>query len=322
MAAQLTQRKNGFIEFASRESIRHEVWHKSGQYLPEHASIEEWQIAAGMDWKINASPVMFHGKSDIVIDDTKRVLFRSDDEMPLGIVSSDYKIVQPGEVLEFFRDLTSLHGMQLSAAGTLFGGKKYWATADVTETEITPGDKVKGQLLFVSSADGSMSTQIRHVSCRTVCFNTLQIALAEKSKNAIKITHAKEFDPTQVKIDMGLIDASWNSFITNLKTLAQKKVTDDFAQNFFAKLITPENSAVDMELLKTQRHVDAMMHFYKKGAGADMTYGNMFGVLNGVTEALTFGTGRRNASAQFDHSENGPGAAMKLQAYNQLVAMV
>ncbi|HET8688205.1 MAG TPA: DUF932 domain-containing protein [Methanosarcina sp.] len=321
MAHALTQRSNGFIEFAAT-GPREAVWHRLGQYLEEGASIETWTEQAGMDWTIDRSPVMYHGKAGIVVNENQHVLHRSDTEELLGIVSKDYKVVQPQQVLEFFRDLTEIHGMKLSAAGTLHGGKKYWATADVGKSaQIVDGDKIDGQLLLVSSADGTMSTVATFTSTRTVCQNTLRVALAG-AKNAVKVTHAADFDAKKVKINLGLLDTAWDNFIGNLRTMASIKITDDKAEEFFAKLITPENSSVDMELLKTQRHVDAMMHFFKNGAGAEMHYGSLWGVQNAVTEALTHGTGKRNASAQFDRSEFGADAKMKSLAYDRLVAMI
>jgi phage/plasmid-like protein (TIGR03299 family) len=322
MAHELTQRKNGFIEFAALGE-RKNVWHKLGQYLEEGASIETWKEQAGMEWMVNSSPLMYSGKADIIVDDSKQILHRSDTEELLGIVSKDYKIVHPGEVLEFFRDLTEQNQMKLSAAGTLFGGKRFWATAEMGKSaHIVDGDRIDGFLLLTSSADGSASTTAKFVSTRVVCNNTLQIAMNEKARNAIKITHASTFDPKEVKIDLGLLDVAWDSFIGNLKTLASKKVSDDLAQQFFAKLITPDNSAIDMELLKTQRHVDALMHFYRSGAGAEFSYGTQYGLLNAATELWTHGTGKTDASKQFESSEFKDGSKMKTLAMNRLLALV
>lgn len=321
MAHELTVRENSFVEFAFTGD-RTNIWHGLGNQLQENSTIETWQEQAGMDWTINSSPLMFTGNDDVIVDDSRRVLFRSDTEKMMSVVSKDYKIVQPKEVLEFFRDLTEANQMKLSAAGTLFGGAKFWATAELNrEIEITNGDKVSGYLLLMSSCDSSTATTAKFTSVRAVCKNTLQIALNSKSRNAIKITHSKKFDPKQVKIDMGLIDVAWDSFVTNLKTLANKSMTDDAAQNFFAKLITPDNAAVDMELLRTQRHVDAMMHFYKNGAGAEMSYGTRWGALNAVTELYTHGNGKRDASHQFATSEVGTNSQIKMTALDKLLAM-
>lgn len=318
---QLTQRSNGFIEFAAT-GARNQVWHGLGQYLDESSGIDVWKTEAGMDWMINSSPLMYAAGDSQIVDDSMKVLYRSDSTARLGIVSKDYKVVQPGEVLEFFRDLTESNQMKLSAAGTLFGGTKFWATAEIgKEAFISNGDKIEGYLLLMSSADGTSSTIAKLTSTRVVCNNTLQIALNGKARSAVKITHAKQFDPKAVKIDMGLIDEAWDGFITNIKTLATKSMDDFAARDFFARIITPDNENVDMELLKTQRHVDAMMHFFKNGAGADMTYGTRWGALNAVTELFTHGNGRRDASHQFMSSETGTNAAIKMNAMQRLVAM-
>ena len=101
MAHNLTQRKNGFIEFAAVGN-RKEVWHSLGQYLPEDQTIEQWKTAAGMDWEVFSSPVMYQAGLEHKIDETRQVLFRSVSHDVLSVMSKDYKIVQPGEVLEFF----------------------------------------------------------------------------------------------------------------------------------------------------------------------------------------------------------------------------
>lgn len=322
MSHELTIRKNQFVEFAFSGDRKH-IWHTLGQSMEEGKTIDEWKIAAGMEWNINSSPLMYQGKADIIVDESKQILHRSDTEELLGVVSKDYKIVQPGEVLEFFRDLTELNGMKLSAAGTIYGGKRFWCTAEMGKTaQIVDGDRIDGYLLFVSSADGTSSSCCTFTSERAICKNTLQIALAG-AKNAVKVTHAADFDAKKVKIDLGVLDTAWDGFITNLKTLASKKIDDRAAEEFFAKLITPVNESVDMELLKTQRHVDAMMHFFKNGAGnAEFAPGTLYSCLQSCTEIFTHGTGKRNASAQFDRSEFGVDAKMKSLAYDRLVAMI
>jgi len=54
---------------------------------------------------------------------------RSDTHAALSVVSGDYQIVQPKEVLEFYRDLVDLYGYKFDAARALDGGRKAWAPA-------------------------------------------------------------------------------------------------------------------------------------------------------------------------------------------------
>jgi len=315
MAHELTQRKNGFIEFAATGQ-RNEVWHRLGQYLPEGQSIEQWQEAAGMEWSIYESTMRYQTPDGITADPSRKVLYRSDGFDVLGVVSDEYHVVQPKEVLEFFQEFTELNQMKLSAAGTLFGGKRFWAIAELDKfAEIVPGDKIKGHLLLVTSADGTLSTQAKFTSTRVVCNNTLAVALGEKGK-VVRKTHASEFDAREFKVDLGLIDSGWDNFIGNLKKLAEQKVTDDFAKEFFAKLTQPKGKTT----IGQERTIDALMHFYSKGTGSEMHYGSKWGLLNAVTEMQTHGTFRTVRDRQFDKSEFGTGDKLKTQAYFQLVA--
>lgn len=59
----------------------------------------------------------------------QKVLYRSDSKEALSVVSQRYQVVQPREVLEFYRDLTSCSGYELETAGVLKGGRKLWALA-------------------------------------------------------------------------------------------------------------------------------------------------------------------------------------------------
>jgi len=61
--------------------------------------------------------------------DGEFVLARNDTHEALSIVSADYHIVQPGEVLEFYRDLMDDYGYTLETAGSLNNGRKVWALA-------------------------------------------------------------------------------------------------------------------------------------------------------------------------------------------------
>jgi hypothetical protein len=59
----------------------------------------------------------------------QKVLYRSDTKAPLSVVSSRYQVVQPAEILEFYKDLTEVGGFELETAGVLKDGKKLWALA-------------------------------------------------------------------------------------------------------------------------------------------------------------------------------------------------
>ena len=109
-------------------------WHGLGQQLSRQQPLEVWQQQAGMNWHIEEAPVRFiaEGAShlgSIHSFPEQKVLYRSDTKAPLSVVSQRYKVVQPEEILEFYRDLTEYAGYELETAGVLKGGRKFWALA-------------------------------------------------------------------------------------------------------------------------------------------------------------------------------------------------
>ena len=96
-------------------------WHGLGNQLSAKEPIEVWAQQSGMDWTICESPVSFMTKDadshgTIVTFPENKVLFRSDTKAPLSVVSQRFQVVQPSEILEFYRDLTEVSGFELETA--------------------------------------------------------------------------------------------------------------------------------------------------------------------------------------------------------------
>ena len=311
----MTNDRANFAFTGSRSAI----WHGLGQEIPDTSSIEEWIKAAGLGWKVKSADVMFNAQSMKSFDD-RVVLYRSDNEAPLSIVSKDFKVVQPREVIEFFKDLVESHNMKLSTAGSLFGGKRFWALAELgKDFEVVTGDKVTGNLLLTTAVDGSLNTTAKFVSTRVVCNNTLTIAMGEKGKNLVKVSHRSQWDPTQVKMDLGLIDQSWITFMENCKKMASIKIDDQTAAKFMSDLIIGD---IQDEIKNAQkRKIDNLMSLYEHGAGADMSHGTLWGAVNAITEMFTHGSGRRDASHQFWDAFYANGSNIKEQAFEKALLM-
>src|SRR5690606_6282130 len=213
---------------ASIAYVGDKPWHGLGQELTPDASIETWKKEAGMDWEIKDSPITFNDGSGPKVYKGSRVLFRSDTGEQLSIVSDEYRVVQPGEVLDFFQDLVALQGFKLTTAGVLYGGRRFWALADTgREMDVLGKDRVKGMLLLTTSCDGTMATTAMFTTVRVVCNNTLTLAMNKDSKNATRVTHRSVFDPTKVKADLGLLDEAWETFKANIIAMCKVKMTDN-----------------------------------------------------------------------------------------------
>lgn len=298
MAHQLSIREDGKVELGFLNS-RSNIWHGLGSELTPGSSIETWQTEAGMDWTAESTKVLFapNPQESLKTFPGRQVLYRSDSLKELSIVSEDFKVVQPAEVLEFFRDLTEVHGMTLSTAGCLYGGRRFWALAETNMTaQAVPGDDIKGYLLFITSVDGTLSSQAKFVSERVCCANTLAIALNETTQRVVRKTHRSVWDSNQVKIDLGLLNKSWEGFMTDLRMLSERELSDIEVKRFFQKTLFDPKKDESSQGWGVERKVSDLMILYTGGAGSEFSYGTAYGALNAVTDYFTHGRGKERST--------------------------
>lgn len=322
MAHELTINQDGQVEFAylERDGL---PWHGLGQAMPEGASIDEWRKQAGMEWRIQRSKVRYAVSRDSSAEfeemPDQHVLFRSDSKKPLGLVSEKYKVVQPSEVIEFFRDIAKAGGLELSAAGTIFGGRRFWATAKIGEASPTSvKDKIGGYLLISTSADGSLATEVRRTTVRTVCQNTLAMAMKDAAAS-IKVSHKSVFDPEQVKAFMGLNEAAWEAFKHQVVRLANKPVTLEAAEATTAELL---GGGDKVYATAGYNKILDLFQGEAKGADFDGVNGSAWGLLNAYTEFVDHWSRARTHENRFVSSQWGAGAQFKQRALDKMLALV
>jgi phage/plasmid-like protein (TIGR03299 family) len=320
MSHELTTHADGRVEFAYLASDG-TPWHGLGTPMGADASIDQWRVDAGMDWKIRRSEIRYAVSRDATADSLiklpdQHVLFRSDNSEALGVVSKRYQVVQPGEVLEFFRDIAKAGGLELSAAGTIYGGKRFWATAKIGEAApVSLRDTIGGYILISTSADGSLATEVRRTTVRTVCKNTLQMAMAD-AKASVKVSHRSVFNPDQVKEFMGLNEAAWDAFRFNLNKLANTDMHESDAADFVAGLLG------GAEKVRESAGFTKIMSLFNGGAMGsefDGVRNTAYGLLNAVTEYVDHHVRARNDQNRFVSSQWGAGGDLKQKALSNLL---
>lgn len=287
MSDELTTRADGLVEFAYRAD--HGLpWHGLGQQIPEadYFDVPAWTRASGMDWQVSREPVRY-GEGDAQrVMPSHHVLHRSDTRAPLGIVSKGYQVVHPGQVLEFFRDIAKVGSLELSAAGTIYGGQRFWATAKIGEASpVSVRDVINGFVLLSTSADGSLATEARRTGTRVVCRNTMQIARGDVA--SVRISHRSVFDPKQVKAFMGLNTAAWDAFKSLLAALAHKSMPVPQGEHVIAQLLAKSTEQAQTDKAReTAGFAKIMALFQGDAIGSDMdgVQGTAYGLLNAVTE--------------------------------------
>lgn len=311
-------------------------WHELGHALPAKQGIDVWAQAAGMDWRIQETPVRYlasDGKSGLseLYGEPKefaeqKVLYRSDNQAPLSVVGSRYQVVQPRQVLEFYRDLTEVAGYELETAGVLKAGRKFWALARTGKSAALKGkDVVKGYLLLATSCDGTLATVAMPTTVRVVCNNTLSMAFRD-GVDAVKVPHSRAFDAQTVKCQLGVAVGQWDSFMYRMKTLAERKIKAHEAMNYFLKVICNTDQNADPTIgLTNERALKKVQTLYDgHGRGAEMhaAKDTAWGLLCAVTEFVDHEKQARSQDNRLDSAWFGQGAVIKQRALEHALQLV
>lgn len=319
-----------------------EPWHGYGERLQPGMTLEEWRVAAGMDYSVIERPLFvnhFITKDNVgsalkrlAVQNHlsfkevpgKKILMRDDTNDILSVVTDRYNVVQPKEVLEFFRDLIEDLGFEMHTAGVLKDGNRVWALAKTGKDFHINGDKVEGYLLLATSYDGKFSTTAQFTSIRVVCWNTLSWSLdGSGAAGVIKIPHTSEFDPKAIKEEMGLLgdlnSNGWGLFEDNVIKLSEYKVSKRDAINFFLELLDVDEEASGRQLQTTKK----LLAFYESGPGSQFisSHNTTWGLVNAVSYFTDHARRGRN-DRRFDSASFGSGAKLKAEAFDKALALV
>jgi len=297
-------------------------WHGLGNPLTENQPLEIWLHEAGMDWDILDNPVLYRSPEGLQSFTDNKVLFRSDTLAPLSVVSQRYQVVQPREVLEFYRDLVELGGFQLETAGVLKGGKKLWALARTGQDALLKGnDQVKAYLLLATACDGTLATTAQFTSVRVVCNNTLQMA-TENGSGAIKVPHSTKFDPAKVKQQLGLGVSTWQHFIADMRRLSERPVNPFEARRYMVEVLgDPALHFHEQPNIKVLNHVFGL--YAGQGMGANLASANdtAWGLVNAVTQFVDHERRARSPDNRLDSAWFGIGSLIKQKALDEALKL-
>jgi len=302
-------------------------WHGIGSRLERHQSLDVWAKQAGMNWKVLEAPVQFQDKvgdgTPLITFPEKKVLYRSDSKAALSVVSKRYNVVQPREILEFYRDLTEVAGFELETAGVLKGGRKCWALARTNQSAVIRGnDEVRGYLLLATACDGTLATVAKFTSVRVVCSNTLEVAI-QGSGHGVKVPHSTSFDAQAVKAELGFALSSWDQFMYQMKQLSGRKMSSKEAEQFIHGVFDPDGG-IEYEPTNFRAMKSVLNLFEGQGRGSELSSskGTAFGLLNSVTEFVDHERRARNTDFRMDSAWFGPGAQLKGKALDLALGLL
>lgn len=184
-------------------SVQQKAWHGLGQIVAQYPTSVEAIKYAGLNYQVIKAPLYTRGTGitidtdgeikdggNIIVPDQYATL-RTDNNTVLGVVGTDYQVVQNADAFAFFDAIVGGgDGILYETAGALGNGERIFITAKLPDyIRVGNGDDVTEKYIFLTTShDGTGSITAAFTPVRIVCQNTLNAALGNMS-NVIRIRH-------------------------------------------------------------------------------------------------------------------------------------
>jgi len=308
------------------------AWHGVGNVLKDAPDSRTAIVSAGLDWNVEERQVFcsswkdltasLQGSPDPLIPiENRKALVRAKDNRVLGVVSTDYKVLQNLEAFEIFDPLIRDGQLSYEAAGSLYRGEKIWVLAKFNGTfEVGKGDAVQSYLLLVNGHDGKTGILNLVTPIRVVCRNTLQQALAQGEEKLLKIAHRGNL---QAKIEaaqavLGVARKQFEDLGTVFQKLLATPVDAPKAREYVNRLVPLSLEPGDRERARVVKERGEIHRLAQEGRGTSLpgVQGSVWGLYNAAVEFADF----EKSPGVKDRTSFllvGEGQRFKRQAYSQ-----
>lgn len=178
--------------------------------------------------------------------------YRTDYNIPLGVVKSKYTIVQNNDAFNFFDDAIGKNSAIWQTAGFWGNGERIFVSAKLPNNILVKGDPVENYLVFTNTHDGSGGVKILFTPIRVICQNTLNAAI-RNSSNYVSFRHTTSVH-NKISVAqeiLGISKIKSEEFGQYCNLLANIKVTDEDVIQFIGEnLLTSD----EIQRLKDTGH--------------------------------------------------------------------
>lgn len=315
----------------ARYAVKGQPWRIPGAVNVEDCtSSKDVMIKAHLDFTVNKCPLVAkmpfnEDKTDEILDEINAGncfahdgsifrdcpeafgTFRTDVDIPLGIVKSRYEIVQNVDAFNFFDSAIGDNKAKWQTAGYFGNGERVFVSAKLPETVKVKGDVVENYLIFANSHDGTSGVNILFSPIRVVCQNTLNAAI-KHAESFVRFRHTKSVHDnieTAANI-LGIVKEQMNEVEERFNYMSGIKVDDAAVKEYIFKTYVGEDKLIAVKE-------------YDRLAGVD----RLFKLDNRAMEATGIKTRMCNIlSKTFDYYQNGIGqqeiAGTAYGAYNAI----
>lgn len=234
--------------------------------------------------------------------------YRTDKNIPLGLVKSKYEVIQNIDAFNFFDDAIGPDKALWQTAGKFGYGERVFISAKLPIQTTVKGDPIDNYLVFSNSHDGSSSINIMFTPIRVFCTNMLNAA--KRSADCyIRIRHTKS---AQEKLQTGAeilrIACKYAETSQQLyEALTTINMTDEQVMKYLADLCLTDKEIEDLNLFDNKNgykkllykdyltlertgissrkanQITSMFDYYLDGIGQKEIAGTAWGAYNAVT---------------------------------------
>lgn len=351
--------RNGMASFAEN-GRKERAWHKLGQVFDGPMTVEEAMKAAHADYEVALRPLIMMTSSmqekmptggvdsDLVLDGImkdKKVTVRTDTDEPLGIVSSNYGVVQNIDAFRFIDTLcTGGDGTPvIETAGVLGHGERVFVTARFPEQirlDNKGNDMVEMNMVFTTSHDGSGAVNCLATPVRVVCNNTLNPAMAKNSgklslRHSVNVMNRLELANREnaefAFRSMNMLSIYKRSLEDAFARLREITVNDKGIEEMLSEVLYSDNDLlvsrstgdcfhIDISPLR-RKMMERMPATIDSGVGQDYgERGTGLWVLNGITSFYQNNVLFRSEERKFDSITSGVAFKNVQKAYQLITA--
>ena len=294
--------------------------YKGAVNVEDCKTAEDVMSSAGLNWNVSKCELVakmpihinqadtngfIHGTNNYVECPNAFATYRTDYNIPLGIVKERYTPVQNTEAFNFFNNAIGKNKALWQTAGFFGNGERIFVSAKLPKNIFVQDDVIENYLVFTTSHDGSSGVKILFTPIRIVCENTLNAAIHDAT-NYISFRHTKSVH-NNLDIAAEILETC-NNKIANLQEqfilMKKIKMTDEKAQQTFAnvvltddeqfrikqtghtigQIITRDWRAInDAQIsMKKVNIIAEMNNYYFDGIGQRELVGTGYGVYNAV----------------------------------------
>ncbi len=239
---------------------------------------------------------------------------------PLGVVGTDYQIMQPQECYDLVEKTCG------SVERVTWDGKVMIMQGKMNSMLLPGEDRVNNMFTIINSFNGTSSLYGLGISFRMFCMNQLSLAFAETKKNGLRrsIRHSGDWDSKVEDFQeafRGLSEGRYK-FKEAVGTLVERKV-DSYDLTTLWKRVAPkvlnltrEDLETEAGELKVKGYINSCVQTYE----AERELGcpdSMWLGANAVTKGIQHSIAKRGRKADADRrfADNAIGLRSKLSSY-------